>query len=84
MSQRVTLAQTQLQLATSQPQLHNLYSAYRNMYEAIGVKNIDAILPPPMPVQPIDPSQEHIMALAGKTVPSFSLVKITEHTSQHT
>ena len=38
MSQRVTLAQTQLQLATSQPQLHNLYSAYRNMYEAIGVK----------------------------------------------
>ena len=43
MSQRVTLAQTQLQLATSNPQVHNLYNAYRNMYEAIGTKDIDKI-----------------------------------------
>ena len=33
------------------------------MYEAIGVKNIDQILPPPQPVQPMDPSMEHIMAI---------------------
>jgi hypothetical protein len=58
MSQRITLAQTQLQLATSNPQIHNLYSAYRNMYEAIGVKNIDQVLPPPAPVQAMDPSRE--------------------------
>ena len=64
MSQRITLAQTQLQLATSNPQVHNLYQAYRTMYEAIGVKNIDQVLPPPAPVQPMDPSMEHIMALA--------------------
>ena len=49
MSQRITLAQTQLQLATSNPQIHNLYQVYRNMYEAIGVKNVDAVLPPPAP-----------------------------------
>ncbi len=83
MSQRVTLAQTQLQLATSQPQLHNLYSAYRNMYEAIGVKNIDAILPPPMPVQPIDPSQEHIMALSGKPFQAFPGQDHRAHITAH-
>jgi len=83
MSQRVTLAQTQLQLATSQPQIHNLYSAYRNMYEAIGVKNIDAVLPPPMPVQPIDPSQEHIMALAGKPFQAFPGQDHRAHITAH-
>ena len=40
-SQRISIAQTELQLATSNPQLHNMYQAYRNMYEALGVKNID-------------------------------------------
>ena len=49
MSQRITLAQTQLQIATSNPQLHNMYQIYRNMYEAIGVKNVDAVLPAPAP-----------------------------------
>ena len=83
MSQRITLAQTQLQLATSNPQIHNLYAAYRGMYEAIGVKNIDQVLPPPAPVQPMDPSMEHIMALVVNLFKLF-LVKITEHTSQHT
>ena len=63
MSQRITLAQTQLQIATSNPQLHNMYQIYRNMYEAIGVKNVDAVLPMPAPNAPMDPSMEHINAL---------------------
>ncbi len=50
-TQRISLAQTQLQIATSNPQLHNMYQIYRNMYEAIGVKNINAILPPPQQPQ---------------------------------
>ena len=83
-SQRISLAQTELQLAQSNPQIHNLYAAYRKMYEAIGVKNIDQILPPPAPMQPMDPSMEHINALSGQTFPSLFLVKITEHTSQLT
>ena len=40
-SQRISLAQTELQLAQSNPQIHNLYEIYRKMYEALGVKNID-------------------------------------------
>ena len=42
------------------------------MYEAIGVKNVDAILPPPAPNAPMDPSMEHINALAWQTFSSFS------------
>ena len=49
-SQRISMAQTELQLAQSNPGMHNLYEAYRHMYEAIGVKNIDQILPPPQEV----------------------------------
>ena len=41
------------------------------MYEAIGTKNIDQILPPPAPVQPLDPSMEHIMALGMKPFQAF-------------
>ncbi len=83
MSQRITLAQTQLQLATSNPGIHNLYSAYRNMYEAIGVKNIDSVLPPPAPVQPMDPSIEHISALTGKPFQAFPGQDHRAHISAH-
>ena len=83
MSQRITLAQTQLQLATSNPQIHNLYSAYRNMYEAIGVKNIDSVLPPPAPVQPMDPSMEHISALTGKQFQAFPGQDHRAHITAH-
>jgi hypothetical protein len=60
-SQRISLAQTELQLAMSNPQMHNMYEAYRDMYEAIGVKNIDAILPPPQQPMPMDPASENIL-----------------------
>ena len=83
MSQRITLAQTQLQLATSQPQLHNLYQVYRTMYEAIGVKNVDAVLPPPPPNAPKDPSLEHIDALAGKPFQAFPGQDHQAHITAH-
>ena len=65
MAQRLSLAQTQLQLAQAAPQMHNLYEAYRRMYDALDVKNIDAILPAPQPPQPMDPAMENSMALEG-------------------
>jgi hypothetical protein len=83
MAQRITLAQTELQLATSNPQIHNLYSAYRKMYEALGVKNIDAILPPPAPVQPLDPALEHINALGGKPFQAFRGQDHRAHVTAH-
>ena len=83
MSQRITLAQTELQLATSNPQLHNLYAVYRNMYSALGVKNVDQILPPPMPPMPKDPSLEHIDALAGKPFQAFPGQDHRAHITSH-
>ena len=70
-TQRISLAQTELQLAMSNPQIHNLYQAYRNMYEAIGVKDVDQILVRPQPPQPMDPALEHINALAGRPFQAF-------------
>ena len=71
MAQRVTLAQTQLQLAQSNPQLHNLHSAYRRMYQALEVQNIDEILPPPPQPQPLDPAIENARALMGEILNTF-------------
>ena len=58
MSQRVTLAQNQLQLAQSNPQMHNLREAYKRMYIALGVKDIEQILPIPQQPQPQDPAPQ--------------------------
>ena len=71
MAQRVTLAQTQLQMAQSNPQLHNLHAAYRRMYQALEVQNIDEILPPPPQPQPLDPLIENARALTGELLMAF-------------
>ena len=83
MSQRITLAQTQLQIATANPQLHNMYQVYRNMYNAIGVKDVDAVLPPPAPTAPMDPSLEHINALGGKPFQAFPGQDHRAHITAH-
>ena len=83
MSQRITLAQTQLQIATSNPQLHNMYQIYRNMYNAIGVKDVDAVLPPPAQNAPMDPSMEHINALGGKPFQAFPGQDHRAHITAH-
>ena len=70
-TQRISLAQTQLQLAQSNPQIHNLYQAYKDMYQAIGVDNIDLILPPPARPTPMDPSLEHISAMGAQPFQAF-------------
>ena len=82
-AQRISIAQTELQLASSNPQLHNLYAAYRNMYEALGVKNIDAILKPPARPMPMDPAVEHIQALAGQPFQAFKGQDHQAHITAH-
>ena len=82
-TQRISLAQTELQLATSNPQMHNLYAAYRNMYEALGVKNIDQVLIRPQPPAPLDPALENIMALSGKPFQAFPGQDHRAHITSH-
>ena len=82
-SQRISLAQTQLQLAQSNPQIHDIYQAYRSMYEAIGIKNIDLILPSPKQPMPMDPSLEHITAMAGQPYQAFPGQDHKSHIEAH-
>jgi hypothetical protein len=70
-TQRISIAQTEMQIAAANPQIHNQYEVYRNMYEALGVKDIDKILIRPQQPQPQDPALEHIAALAGTPFKAF-------------
>jgi hypothetical protein len=82
-TQRIGMAQTQLQLAQSNPQIHDLYQAYRSMYEAIGVKNVNAILPPPAQPQPLDPVLEEIAAMGMKPIQAFPGQDHKAHIDSH-
>jgi len=82
-TQRISLAQSELQLAQSNPQIHNLYQAYRNMYEALGVKDIDKLLKRPQVPTPKDPALEHIDALAGKPFQAFPGQDHRAHITSH-
>ena len=82
-TQRISMAQMELQLAQSNPQIHDLYQAYRSMYEAVGVKNINAILPPPQQPQPIDPALEEIAAMGMKPFQAFPGQDHKAHIDSH-
>ena len=71
MAQRVALAQSQLQLAQSNPEMHNLYASYQRMYQALEVQNIEEILPPIPEPQPMDPAIENARALSGQLLQAF-------------
>jgi hypothetical protein len=87
MAQRIALAQTQLQLVQSNPQIHGgpqgLYQAYRKMYEALGVNNIDSILPPPPQPMPMNPAKENGMALTGAPLMAFPEQDHKAHMEAH-
>ena len=83
MSQRITLAQTQLQLAQAAPQIHNQYEAYRRMYQALGIQNIDALLPPPPQPQPEDAAIENSKVLLQKQLKAFPQQDQNAHIDTH-
>ena len=61
-AQRIALAQTKLQLAGAAPEMHNMYEVYQDMYDALGVKDVDRIMRriPDEEPAPKDPAQENI------------------------
>ena len=84
MAQRVTLAQQQLQLATAAPQLHNLREAYRRMYDAMGVDNVDSILKPdPNLPEPMSPATENSGAMSGSRPKAFPMQDHMAHIETH-
>jgi len=85
MSQRVMLAQQQLQLATSNPEMHNMREAYRRMYQAMGVDNIDAILKADEQnePQPLSPAVENAAAMKGSPLKAFIQQDHPAHMKAH-
>ena len=84
-AQRIMMAQTQLQLAQSAPQMHNLYESYRRMYEALGVRDIDMILnyDDTQEPKPKDPASENADALDGKKLKAFAGQQHDAHIVSH-
>ena len=85
MSQRVTLAQTELQLAQTAPELHNMYEAFRRMYKAIGVKDVDSILKvvDQEEESPKDPAVENSEAFENVTLKVFQGQNHQAHITAH-
>ena len=84
MAQRVTLAQTQLQIAQSNPQIHNIHEAYRRVYQALGTKQIETLLnPPPQQPQPQDPAKENARALQMQLLTAFEYQDHDAHIAAH-
>jgi hypothetical protein len=82
-TQRISIAQTELQLAMANPGIHNMYEVYRNMYSALGVRDVDRILMKPDQPTPKDPALEHIDALAGKPFQAFPGQDHRAHITAH-
>ena len=84
-AQRILLAQTKLQLATQAPELHNLHEIFRDMYEALGVSDIDRIMKamPDEEPQPTDPAQENIDSMDGLPLKAFEGQDHQAHIQAH-
>ena len=82
-AQRVTLAQTELQLAQSAPDIHNMKEAYRRMYEALGIKDVDQILRKDTPAEPKDPAMEHADLLDGNLLRAYEGQAHDAHIQNH-
>lgn len=84
-SQRIALAQTEMQLASQAPEMHDMYEAYRRMYEALGVRDIDKLLKPRSEesLVPKDPGQENIDAIDGSALRAYEGQAHDAHIQAH-
>ena len=86
MSQRVMLAQEMMQMVQSNPQIHGpqgIYEAYRRMYEAMGIQQIEQVLPPPPQPQPMSPAMENSMFLQMQPAQAFPQQDHDAHINAH-
>jgi len=84
-SQRIALAQTKLQLAGAAPEMHNMYEVYRDMYDALGVRDVDRIMKriPDEEPTPKDPAQENIDAMDMIPLKAFEGQEHEAHIMAH-
>jgi len=87
-SQRITMAQELLQMVTANPDVHGpvgIYEAYRRMYAALGVDNIESLLQPPPDTtpMPIDAGIENSNLLLGQPAQAFPEQNHEAHVAAH-
>jgi hypothetical protein len=82
-TQRIAQAQAILQMAQSAPQLHDLHAAYKRMYEAIRIPNIEEILKEPKEAKRMDPIDENMSVLYGKPIKAFVEQDHESHIAVH-
>ena len=82
-AQRIAQAQAVLEMARSAPQFHDLYAAYKRMYEAIRIPNIDEILKKPEEAVLMDPIDENMSVLYGKGIRAFPEQDHESHIAVH-
>tara|TARA_R110001592_G_scaffold267043_2_gene532980 strand:- start:3277 stop:5652 length:2376 start_codon:yes stop_codon:yes gene_type:complete len=83
MTQRVTLAQTQLQIAQTNPEIHNIHEAYRRVYAALGTKDINTLLKPAQKPTPKDPAVENMEGMQMKLPKAFETQNHDAHIFTH-
>jgi len=84
-SQRIAIAQTELQMAMQAPEIHNIPEVYRRVYDALGVKNVDQILKADTPdeVVPKDPARENMDVLENVPLQAFKGQDHMAHIQSH-
>jgi hypothetical protein len=82
-AQRIQLAQMQLQLAQSAPNMHNMYEAYYRMYAALNIRDIDGVLLPQNTNMPRDPASENSDVLNGMKLKAFAGQQHDAHIAAH-
>tara|TARA_R100000541_G_scaffold46668_1_gene53815 strand:- start:4805 stop:7297 length:2493 start_codon:yes stop_codon:yes gene_type:complete len=87
-SQRITLAQELLQMVQSNPDIHGplgIYEAYKRMYGALGIDNVESLLQPPpdMTPKPVDAGLENSGFLLGQPAQAFPQQNHEAHIQAH-
>ena len=82
-AQRIAQAQAVLQMAQSAPEMHDMYAAYKRMYEAIRIPNIDEILVKPADAPMLDPIDENMSIMYGKPIKAFIEQDHDSHIAVH-
>ena len=84
-AQRIALSQTKMQLAAQAPEMHNMHEVYRDMYESLGVTDVDRIMKavPDDEPRPLDPAQENINALDMMELRAFAGQDHQSHIMAH-
>lgn len=70
-TQRIAMAQAQVQLADSAPDLYDRREVHRRMNEALRVTDIEAVLPEPKEIARCDPVTENALAMTGAPIKVF-------------